>query len=120
MSQHTPTPWQIGKYKSVVSDSPVPEIIGSNDIYRYGGHMICESVTADNAAYIVKCVNNHVALVEALRSAVATIENYLAYEHNGDPWTEDARAMGEMDINDFSRDGRLDDAKDLLAAVGAP
>ena len=29
------------------------------------------------------------ALVEALGASVATIEDYLAYEHDGDPWTEE-------------------------------
>lgn len=56
------------------------------------------------------------ALVEALNDSIATIEDYLDYEHDGDPWTEDARAMGEMDIDDFKRDGRLERAKSALAA----
>ncbi len=52
----------------------------------------------------------------ALAEAVAVIEDYLAYEHDGDPWSEDARAMGEMEINDYGRDGRLARAKAILAA----
>jgi len=57
------------------------------------------------------------ALVEALGASVATIEDYLAYEHDGDPWTEDARAMGEMDIDDYAKDGRLTNARATLAAA---
>jgi hypothetical protein len=53
-------------------------------------------------------------LYMALRDAVATIEDYLAYTHDGDPWKEDARTMGEMDINDYAADGRLRRAKELL------
>ena len=56
------------------------------------------------------------ALVEALSASVATIEDYIAYEHDGDPWTEDARAMREMDIDYYATDGRLDKAKGLIAA----
>lgn len=54
-------------------------------------------------------------LVEAHRIALATIDDYLAYEHDGDPWKEDARAMGEMDINDFATDGRLERCRAALA-----
>ena len=57
------------------------------------------------------------ALVEALWASVATIEDYLAYEHDGDPWTEDARAMREMDIDDYAKDGRLTNARAALAAA---
>jgi len=55
------------------------------------------------------------SLVEALGASVATIEDYLAYEHDGDPWTEDARAMREMDIDDYAKDGRLTNALATLA-----
>lgn len=53
-------------------------------------------------------------LRSALRAAVDTIQDYLAYQHDGDPWSEDSRTMGEMDINDYARDGRLDYALALL------
>lgn len=57
-------------------------------------------------------------LVAALQDALAVIDDYLAYDHNGDPWTEDARTMGEMDINDYQHDGRLDAARAALRAAG--
>jgi len=57
-------------------------------------------------------------LVEALKASLAVIDDYLEYEHNGDPWVEDARAMGEMDIDDYARDGRRDAAIAALAAAG--
>lgn len=53
-------------------------------------------------------------LTDALEAAVSTIEDYLAYEHSGDPWVEDARAMREMDIDDYKRDGRLERARASL------
>lgn len=53
----------------------------------------------------------------ALREALAVIEDYLTYEHSGDPWEEDARAMGEMDIDDYKRDGRMERARAVLAAA---
>jgi len=56
-------------------------------------------------------------LRSALQAAVDVIQDYLAYEHDGDPWNEDARAMGDMDINDYARDGRLAYA---LSVLGVP
>lgn len=53
-------------------------------------------------------------LRSALAAAVETIQGYLSYTHDGDPWTEDARTMGEMDINGYGNDGRLQYALDLL------
>ena len=53
MSKHTPGPWQIGKnFGSVVCDTPVPGIRGSDDTEYYGGHLIAESVTEANARLI--------------------------------------------------------------------
>ena len=51
---------------------------------------------------------------EALRSALALIDDYLAYRHDGDPWSEDARLMGEMEINCAAKDGRLDAIRALI------
>lgn len=59
-------------------------------------------------------------LREVLAGALAVIDDYLAYDHNGDPWTEDARTMGEMDIDDYKHDGRRDAAHAALAAMSAP
>lgn len=54
-------------------------------------------------------------LLAALEAALLVIEDYLEYGHNGDPWTEDARTMGEMDINDYKHDGRLESARAVIA-----
>lgn len=53
------------------------------------------------------------AFEELLGAAV----EYQEYEHDGDPWSEDARAMGEMIIDDMARDGRLDKYKQLRDAL---
>lgn len=66
---------------------------------------------------IVEAADEIERLRASLRGCVATIDDYLAYTHDGDPWAEDARAMGEMDINRFQRDGRLERAKALVPAL---
>ena len=67
MSKHTPGPWQIGKnFGSVVCDTPVPGISGSDDTEYYGGHLIAESVTEANARLIAAAPE----LLEALRMFV--------------------------------------------------
>lgn len=66
--KHTPTPYRVGINKTtIVCDTPVPEINGSDD-NSYGGHLIAESLAPRNAAHIVKCVNLHDELVEVLEA----------------------------------------------------
>ena len=68
MSKHTPGPWQIGKnFGSVVCDTPVPGIRGSDDTEYYGGHLIAESVTEANARLIAAAPE----LLEALQDMVS-------------------------------------------------
>ena len=57
MSNHTPEPWRVGRAGSVVSDTPVPEMGGSDAVEYYGGHLIGESIIEANARRIVACVN---------------------------------------------------------------
>lgn len=40
--------------------------------------------------------------------------DYSDYEHDGDPWSEDARAMGEMDIDAMRNSGRLAELQKAL------
>lgn len=54
-------------------------------------------------------------LRSALEAALEVISDYLAYEHDGDPYSEDARIMGEMDVNIYAKDGRMDYALSLLS-----
>ena len=57
MSNHTPEPWRVGRPFNVVSDTPVPEMGGSDAVEYYGGHLIGESIIEANARRIVACVN---------------------------------------------------------------
>ena len=57
MSNHTPEPWRVGRDGSVVSDTPVPGMGGSDAVEYYGGHLIGESIIEANARRIAACVN---------------------------------------------------------------
>ena len=57
MSKHTPEPWILGRACTVVSDTPVPGMGGSDAVEYYGGHLIGESIVDANARRIVACVN---------------------------------------------------------------
>ena len=82
--QHTPTPWQVHES----SPSSPLQIIGNID-YNADGSQIDYDVIADmggldaddaNAAFIVRAVNSHEALVEAATWAIAVISNPDAQE----------------------------------------
>lgn len=73
--KHTPTPWRVGKLvpggtmSTVISDSAkgLEKITGACDVEYYGGNMIAESVTPENAEFIVQCCNAydlHTEIVE--------------------------------------------------------
>lgn len=68
----TPRPWSIS-YK--IGDAII--CIGETETYGtdyYGGKLICESVEPSNAKLIVKAVNCHDDLVEALKQAKSFIK----------------------------------------------
>ena len=68
MTEHTPTPWQISDARTV-DDTAM--IVGGEG-FEFG---LIADVTEDyDAAFIVKAVNAHDALVEALKLARARIE----------------------------------------------
>ena len=68
---HTPTPWTVGiKYDTFVEITN-----GSKTIATVGEANIYPQIEAD-ANHIVRCVNTHDALVEALRALRASIEEY--------------------------------------------
>ena len=48
------------------------------------------------------------------RALLKAAKQYIDYEHDGDPWSEDARQMGEMEINDLYNEGKLDEFKAKL------
>lgn len=119
-TQHTATPWRVVN-GIFIRDEIMPFDRDDRDTALIATASGYGTIARDeaNAAFIVRACNSHNQLVAALTEALATIDDYLAYEHNGDPWTEDARAMGEMDIDDYANDGRLDRARAALTAAGA-
>ncbi len=89
-----PLPWYIGELKAV--------------IFSADNHLVanCETLknAADkaNAAYIVKCVNSHQALVDALRfyagrrkgeSQAELVNNFFKYTKDGGKTAEAALAL---------------------------
>lgn len=73
MGKHTETPWT-SKHPVYYSDdaehilAPMP---------GQEGMVIASYVLPANAAYIVKCVNSHEALVEACKEALDFIDEYM-------------------------------------------
>lgn len=63
---------------------------------------------------IAKAERERDEALRELRRAAAVIQDYLGYEHSGDPWEEDAREMHEMDIDDYGREGHLERVLKLL------
>lgn len=77
---HTPTPWKQGRRQTVVADT-VPadaeHASGHQAEEYYGGKfLIAESIwRAADAAFIVRAVNNHAALLGALKEIVVFVTN---------------------------------------------
>lgn len=53
LASATATPWRKGTVASVVADAPVPEMLGSDELRFYGGHLVGESIVERNADAIV-------------------------------------------------------------------
>ncbi len=63
-SQHTKGPWRAGNVgASVVSDHPVEEMTGSDDVQYYGGHLIAESISKENRNIVIASPDLYEALV---------------------------------------------------------
>jgi hypothetical protein len=111
MVEHAPTPWQIG-----IALYPYVHFYGPSD--KAGGALaVGACVTAlgkeydeANAAFIVKAVNNHEALVKALTAACGYMRNASI-----DLSTGCTKATAIRTI-----DGGLKQAEAVLAAVGGP
>ena len=63
-AEHTKTPW--GYQPDSESDYDRFEIIDDHREKNYSGAFIAGNISEANAAFIVNCVNNYAALVEAL------------------------------------------------------
>lgn len=53
-------------------------------------------------------------LIKAFEELLVAAVEYHEYEWDGDPWTEDARAMGEMILDNISAE-RFKEYKTILA-----
>lgn len=67
MTNHTPTPWEISEYEQVMAGSET--VLVSGFALPTGPCKLPHAIGRDNAAHIVKCVNLHDALVNALKAA---------------------------------------------------
>lgn len=82
-------------------------------IYDTDGNVISQQLHCadkDDIAllnFIADSCNSHYELLAMLKKAYDAIDEYQTYEHDGDPWTEDARAMGEMTLDDMKQDGSI-------------
>lgn len=69
--QHTPGPWRVGKYGSVVvSDHPIDTewiYTGHNDPDYYGGYLIAESIFREDDARLIAAAPD---LLEACEAAL--------------------------------------------------
>jgi len=53
-------------------------------------------------------------LISAFEELLNAAVEYAEYKHDGDPWSEDARVMGEMELDDLRRTGKLESYSKLL------
>jgi len=101
--KHTQEPWREGKSSPfmtcVVSDEEIEGIDGANEVAYYGGNLIAESVTPDNARRIVACVNACAGLDDVYLSNTSLYQLERDYsglfEHNEKVEVELARLQSE-------------------------
>lgn len=79
--------------------------------------MATETQKQENEQALRREASELPALLCAFDALLKAAAEYVDYEHDGDPWTEDARAMGEMTLNDMKRDGRLRYYRELVTAA---
>lgn len=107
MSKHTPTPWGIGPYGEVFQDKG--EFYGLRDRVELTGFSLTTGAAnpeaVANTEHIVRCVNSHDALVQALRDTLDF------YERHSNRWDG---------INGRHPHEVVEQARAALAAAGAP
>ena len=71
--EHTPTPWKLINEKTIVgADHPRQGYVADVNLHRSNDQQHPDG--AINAAHIIHCVNNHEALLQALKSLVKEID----------------------------------------------
>lgn len=119
--KHSPSPCYVVRSASDNKGKPSFYYLAvENDLYAqsianyYFNELLGNDAKAD-AEFTCLARNSHYELLEALKKAYDAIDEYQTYEHDGDPWTEDARAMGEMTLDDMQRDGSMEKIKAAIA-----
>lgn len=118
MSKHTPEPWRVGRPGTVVSDTPVPGMGGSDAVEYYGGHLIGESITEANARRIVACVNFCAGIstenLEDNEPLSWLTEQYNSVNDQRDEFLRDMQDVLDMLINQPHAVTAANQAKDML------
>lgn len=78
-TQHTATPWK-------VCHTTAPYLIVGNIKEKYSTWVVNDVASEANAAYIVKCVNSHEQLVEALKEASDALKDIISASDNKQPY----------------------------------
>jgi hypothetical protein len=75
---HTPTPYRVGKsYGGVVANIPEnadDRRIEPDHMEAYGGYIVCESCTPEDARFIVEACNENQGLHDTIATLATTIE----------------------------------------------
>jgi hypothetical protein len=123
MTDHTPTPWEVAKYGKALYGAEGRIVLSVSATVTCGrvddDYYSCRNASAkpllylspENAAFIVKAVNNHDALVKALQALIDILEGaqsgFIPLCGSDLAWQE-------------GRDRRIADARAVLASVGSP
>jgi hypothetical protein len=86
----TPLPWKLGPTQDTVDDANGNELLRMQDhvlVREYDDHLAIPLPYAANAAFIVRAVNNHAALLAALKGVMAFYEPDAATYLDTNAWT---------------------------------
>lgn len=94
---HTPTPWKFAQ-ESIDPEWAIVTDADGNIIANVNSEtgpdippLVSTKMPRDaNAAHIVHCVNNHDALLQALKAVIDATASYYQYDTAGRPWLKQA------------------------------
>jgi hypothetical protein len=84
--QPTLLPWKLGPTQDTIEDANGVELLVLN-VNDYGSDDPKPLPYAANAAFIVRAVNNHATLLQALKDVMAI---HCQHPRNGEPWVDTA------------------------------